>query len=297
MQNDTEPASGEPEASVDTQDEVARLEALLAARSIEARALSEELGRVRTILRDAVARPPIQGPSEGASDVDAARLRQERDAAVARAVLAEATRVEERFELDEARGRLAAMATGRGGGAHEAREAQLVGRERGLKARLAETLEQRDSAEARLTLVEDDLAQALRRAIALERELADAHERVDVAVAQATRSDQGVASHANVTEMRGELAGLRARSEEAEGAFESARLALARALAQAGDERRAAEERLARAKAALAEARAALRDVAASIHAVARPTSERAMEPTLVGVDAPASVRPPRGTY
>lgn len=294
MENNTEPTSGEP---ADTQDEVARLEALLAARSVEARALAEELGRVRAILRDAVARPPVPGAAEGApvADADAARLREERDAAVARAVLAEATRVEERFELDEARGRLAAMAVGQGGadGAHEAR---LAGRERGLKARLAETLEQRDSAEARLTLVEDDLAQVSRRAIALERELAEAQERVDLAVAQATQSDAaaGAAAHADVTEMRGELAGLRARSEEAEDAFESARLALARALAQGAEERRAAEERLARAKAALAEARSTLRDLAGSIRKVARATPEGAMEPTLVGVDSPASVRPPR---
>lgn len=294
MQNDADPAAGARDVSPDAQDEVARLEALLAARSAEVRALADELARVRVILRDALTPPPTLSP-DAASDPDVARLRDERDAAVARAVEAEAARVAERFELDEARGRLAAMPVGQG--AHgEARAAELAGRERGLRARLAETLEQRDTAEARLALIEDDLAQATGRALRLERDLVEAQERVDFAVAQATRSDTDAAAQANLTQLRGELAGLRARSEEAENAFESARVALVRALAGASEEGRARRACVANAKAALGEARTSLREVAGAIRAVARPAPEGAMEPTLVGVDAPASVRPPRSS-
>jgi chromosome segregation ATPase len=301
MQTDAEAARSPTQAAGDTDDTVARLEALLVARSGEVRALNEELARVRVILRDAVGRPAVDavgaaaGASDapGTSDAELVRLREERDRAVARAVAAEAARVEASFALDEARGQLAVARVA--GARGDAGDAMLAGRERGLRARLAETLEQRDVAEARRTLLEDDFAQASRRVRELERELAEAQERIDLAVARAARPEGDAAAQASLTELRGELAGLRARSEEAELAFESARVALGRAQAAWDVERGEHAARIAGARAALAESRAGLQEFAGAVRAVTR-APEPVMEPTLVGVDAPASTRPPRAS-
>ncbi|MBW2462134.1 MAG: hypothetical protein JRH11_10845 [Deltaproteobacteria bacterium] len=171
-------------------EDYARLEAHLAERGRALRDAETELAHHATLVRDLVEelaearRAPRASvtPAEAALPTDAMatlpaagveavgdRLVNERNRAVARALEAEAARAEARFTVDELEGRLSAR--GEEAAAHSTREAELVGRVRGLASRLAEVQELRELADGRRALFEFDLDGARDQNLSLEREL------------------------------------------------------------------------------------------------------------------------------
>jgi chromosome segregation ATPase len=230
------PASSPPllaDGAAQVEAEVLRLEQLLAARAQELLAARAELDRLQGLLRDSVERfdevltrtaPPPE-PAEHA---------RQRELAVARALEAEAARAEIGFRLDELMGHLAAAGAAAGAEAAEGAEpgetlnvtcARLSGTVRGLMSARAEIEESRDSIAARLVLVEHDLDQLRGRHRSLERELAEAREQAELEQVATRGLDaqlQGALRAPDAETLRGELAGLRARSEESERAFVAA---------------------------------------------------------------------------
>jgi hypothetical protein len=211
--------------SFETSDEVARLETLLAARASELSAQRLELARARGLLRDATQSFLTTAPA-AADAADVGQLRRQRDAAVARAIEAEAGRIEFALRLDELLGHIA-QPTGAGtlrapdleGEPLDVTCARLKGTVRGLTSALAETEESRDTAGARLLLAEQDLAMLASRAHLIERELAESREQIELeslhsrALAQRL---EGSLPEREAAQLGGELAGLRARCDEAE---------------------------------------------------------------------------------
>ncbi len=273
-------SEGRPEATVDEEPdarEVARLERLLAARSQERRELHDELARTTALLRDALGRfahvapPPAlprDAPGTHAANQDTSpdgshdaleRLRAERDAAVAQALEAEASRAETAFRLDETLGHLLAER------ASHAEQAALFGTVRGLRARTAEAEEALAVADARVLLGEQDLVQAREQTRALEAQHQEAAERFEFELLHlrgALASEGAQVEHAQielalardtsaleVSSLRGERDGLSARVDEGESAFTVIYERLARA------ERNLAEtsDKLARARTEQAE--------------------------------------------
>lgn len=165
----------------DTIREVARLEQLLAARARDARRLRGEVERRDALLRELTARIGSENGG-GAGAVQAAAPPAERevdgalqtrcDAAVQRALEAEAGRAEALFALDEA-------VAGAGGGGGVAL-AEAEGTARGLRAALQEVREARDIAEARLILAEHDRDGAREQIQGLRRELEHAREQLEL---------------------------------------------------------------------------------------------------------------------
>jgi hypothetical protein len=224
----TEPAAWSEQTAerVDTfesSDEVARLEALLAARASELSMARHELARTRELLRDAAA--SFERSAARAADADPSELRRARDAAVVRAIEAEAGRADLAFRLDELLGHIAQPTAAGSLPAPDLGEpldvlcARLNGTVRGLTSALAETEEVRDSAGARLMLAEQDLAMLASRSRLIERELAEAREQVELEALHSRALTQRIEGSLPVREaaqLGGELAGLRARCDEAE---------------------------------------------------------------------------------
>ncbi len=196
--------------------EVQRLEQLLVARTRERRDLTQELERRSALLRDACARL-----SELAPRGSELQLREERDAAVARAIEAEVARAEATFKLDEVLGQL--LAAGGTRPVLDARPTPI----RALSARLAELEEQKQVVDARLVLLEDQLSQEQAQLAIAARERVEAAERFELELSQARASSD--ASGRDILELvdarqalLGERDGLRARLDESERAFRAA---------------------------------------------------------------------------
>lgn len=223
-----------PDAHAGDGEEFARLEGLLAERAHALEAERTESSRLRTLLREAlgqfteVTAVGIRAPAQEAeASVRVAThgdtaLVAARDAAIGRALEAEAARAEIALRLDEAMGFLAEARSGDDDGLDLARES---GTARGLRSALAEMEEARELLGARLVLVEHDLEAAGERATDLERELAEAREHLELKHVQVhgLRKSLEAASDPSALEgLKGEMAGTRARCEEAERALSSA---------------------------------------------------------------------------
>jgi chromosome segregation ATPase len=196
----------ESDHALGAEQEVARLEALLAARSRDLGALRREFERRSQLLQEAL----IHMPSASAGELEA--LRRGYEAAVDRAVEAELARAELTFTLDETRAQLVAAPAS--GMVSDVRE------QRGLYARVAQLEETEGTLHARWVLAEQDRDAARQRLRELERELALESERVDLAVAR-ERTLAG-AQNTRTAALAGECSGLRARADEAESALRSA---------------------------------------------------------------------------
>ncbi|HEY2733680.1 MAG TPA: hypothetical protein VGI70_06825, partial [Polyangiales bacterium] len=198
-----------------SEDEVARLERLLAARSRETGALSRELERRSGLLREALERMSTTAASE------LQVLREARDSAVARAIEAELGRAELAFQLDETRGVI-----------HESNASSSswpVGELRGLYSRVAQLEEADEAQRARLILAEQDRDAAQARILLLERQLVEEGERFELSLlraraemsaqlAEQSRPAQPVGDEVR-SALRGELDGVLARLHESEAAL------------------------------------------------------------------------------
>jgi len=205
-------------------EEVARLEALLAERARALQDQKAQLQHAQQLLRGAA----INFERTQALGPDPVALTRQRDAAVARAIEAEASRTELSFRLDELLGHrtevgLSSPASDNSAVSEseppDATVAGLEGSVRGLSSLLSETTEARDIADARLVLAEQDLAILRGRAHALQREIAEAREQIEFEVLRARGLSQqleGTLSARQVAELRGELAGAGARRDEGE---------------------------------------------------------------------------------
>jgi hypothetical protein len=218
------------------EDDVARLESLLAVRARERQDLAAELSRRTGLLRDAMARfadlpasAPEVAPRVADSNVEAmVHFAAQRDAAVARALEAEAARAEALFRLDEALGhlRMAQQSAGQ--------DAELQGKVRGLRVRLAESEEAREIAEARLMLAEQDLDDAGMKVTEQKRKAQELTEQLELMIVQAHSADGAHASkladlRTALSVARGHAQGLRARADESEQALSGVRARALRA--------------------------------------------------------------------
>jgi hypothetical protein len=217
------------EAREAPEDEVARLEKLLAARARESSALSLELERRSGLLREALERLS----SSAAGELD--DLRRGRDAAVQRAIEAELNLAELTFQLDETRAAL-----------QMSQPASSVGEMRGLYSRIAELEEADEAQRGRLFLAEHERDADRGRLRQLERQLAEQAEHYELALLRARgeranppateraaqdRSDPGQSARTvgdaqqqlrGLSELRGERDGVRARERETELAYAAA---------------------------------------------------------------------------
>jgi hypothetical protein len=232
-------------------DEVARLEELLAERARVLQDQRNALQYAQQLLRAATAsfeRTLVSAP-------DPARLQQQRDAAVGRAIEAEAARAELAFRLDELRGHaittepVRAVALTSSGEPLDVACSRLEGTVHGLSSLLSETEEARDVASARLVLAEQDLAILRSRAHGLERELSESREQLELEAMRArglAAQLEGTLTAPAAAELRGELAGACARRDEGERVGEALLAALetaheAERAARADNERAAAQ--------------------------------------------------------
>jgi chromosome segregation ATPase len=220
--------------------EYAALEASLAERGHELTELRAEVERRGTLVRDLVEElratraagtgsslPPSMPRERGAGD---RALHAQLDAAVERAVAAEAERAQLSFRLDEIRGELA-IAENRFKQELEGQdrlEAALRGTVRGLNARLAEVIELHQLTQARLALAEDDRNAAEARASRLARELEMARDHVELEMARqrvvdAARAEDGGEGQAEPSQASGDL---EAFQKQARSEVEQAREAL-----------------------------------------------------------------------
>lgn len=242
----------ERESGEGVDDELARLEALLADRASELAAERAEHGRLRALLRDSLERisaPPP--PSRGAAEL--AALRAEHQRALERALEAEAARADATFRLDEAMGHLLAAAPAQRAASDDTAsvtQARLSGTVRGLAAALAESEEARDMADARRLLVEHDLEDSRDRVTQLSRKLVEAREQTELAQVQTrvlTSRLEGALDARAAGWLRGQMLGIRARADESE-----------RALARVGAERDEQRANIAVLRDELGQARAEL---------------------------------------
>ncbi len=226
----------------------ARLEELLRERGRELLARDAELARRATLFRDLV--EELRALREGrlidetsaAADVERrvgesmqrvtaleAQLlgvRAEREAAVQRALRAEAERTEAVFRADETLGRLA-EATERSERVDEdraRREAELSGFVRGLRARAAELEELRGQAEARFAMQRLDLDESARRLLDVERAREELRDQLELQIVRASGVGQASPMDAGpeaLDLLRAERDGLRARLDDREAALAS----------------------------------------------------------------------------
>lgn len=175
--------SDQEEQTVHTQ-EVERLEEALRTRGEELRELRAEMDR-----RDALERDLVEQIRSNADDTH--RLTSERDRAIARAVEAEAERIETALRLDEVCGHLkvAGVSPEDVQTTLENNCASLSGRVRGMQSRIAELEESREMAEARLVLKEQDLELARETSRMLERNLEETRERFELELARTNRAE------------------------------------------------------------------------------------------------------------
>ncbi|MGE0790214.1 MAG: hypothetical protein AB7S26_31355 [Sandaracinaceae bacterium] len=190
--------------------EYRRLEEALAECGHELTAAKAELGRRATLVRDLVEElreartaPPIEVPVSveavptSARPLDALAMTDppptatDADAAVARAVRAEAEKAALSFQLDEVRGELVLAQQRASHDAEDLRrmEAALRGTVRGLNARLAEVTELYQQTQARLALVEEDRRGSEDRVQELTRQLSMLRERLEFEIARAHARD------------------------------------------------------------------------------------------------------------
>jgi hypothetical protein len=224
-----EPRPAEPGVAAAGEDEneaeVARLEGLLAVRAREIVLQRTERTRLERLLREAATRFET-APVTGAAAADTVELTRQRDVAMARALEAEAARAEMSLRIDELMGHWAHRSNeDRPGEALDVTCARLAGTVRGQQLALAEAEEGRDVAEARLLLLEQDLEQRHRQSRVLERELHEARELAELELVRTrglTAELEGALRAPHAAELKGELAGLRARLLEAERAAEHA---------------------------------------------------------------------------
>jgi chromosome segregation ATPase len=215
---ESEPPFAEPN---EAGGELARLEELLLQRTRERRELAQELERRSELLRDACTRLTELAPKVAAAATEHAvkSVREERDAAVARAVEAEVARAEATFRVDELMGQL--LGSGR-----SIPDSALspTPKERALHSRVAALDEQKQMAEARLVLLEDELAQERFHLANAARDRVETAARLEFEVAQARvwseNAQQKLVELADVRgALLGERDGLRARLDEAERAL------------------------------------------------------------------------------
>jgi hypothetical protein len=207
-----------------SEDEVVRLEKLLAARARETNALSRELERRSGLLREALERLSATASSELQA------LREARDAAVQRAIEAELARAELAFQLDETRGALHASGAASSSGP--------VGELRGLYSRIAQLEEADDAQRARLVLADQDRESAQARILLLERQLVEEGERFELSLLRARAeassliAESAARASAHVAEAEARTLRVRAESDaraEAQRASHAARIAEAEA--------------------------------------------------------------------
>ena len=174
--------------------EVAGLEQRLADRADQIRELQEETNRLRRLLRELGRR--IEVLPTPSPDLSPEQLHAAYQAAVNRVVEAEAGRAELTFRLDEALGQLQG-ASGQEATDHshereqaELHEAHLAGSLRGLRAALADVEEARDTAQARLILMEDDLQQAKQAIAEQRRRLLEDQEEFELLRLRAAKMDE-----------------------------------------------------------------------------------------------------------
>ncbi|MFW6051342.1 MAG: hypothetical protein ACODAU_09220 [Myxococcota bacterium] len=229
-------AAPEPGAAGGDDEELGRFEAALAERARRVRELEAEVERRGQLVRDLIeelrgVRPSgdRESPTPEAGDVPQAGA----EAAVQRAVEAEAARAEALFRIDELEARLAEV----GEEARSLRDANLEGTIRGLRSRVAELEELRGLAEGRLELTRMDLSAASERERQLERQLGELRDQFELELIRARgaefalreRTERAVQTERELTRrldsVRGENAGLRARLKEREDALEALRAA------------------------------------------------------------------------
>lgn len=228
------------------QKEVQRLEEALNERSTEVRSLREELERRGALIRDLIEQTrkrelliaqgqkprttePQPTPSEGrpaaalhSADAELAKLRAERDAAVARALDAEVARVEAQLHIDELAGYVATSAAKAAAPAEppEKAGAESADEVRGLRSLVAKMDEAKTEAETRLASSEEQLVIAQERNRDLERQLRESNERTDT-----LRSLEGVTeelknTRREVGDLKSAESALRMRLYEAETSLE-----------------------------------------------------------------------------
>jgi hypothetical protein len=192
--------------------ELARLEALLYTRTQHSRTISNELSRCDRLLREALDRIP----SLASSELQA--LRRGYDAAVERAIEAEVARAELTFALDETRAQLTAAPTPGASGAVVGQKAAAPG----VYARIAELEEVEGNLHARLVLAEQDRETTQQRTKELTREQVELNERVELLMAR-ERALQDALDQRAAREhvLRAERNGVSARADETERAFRS----------------------------------------------------------------------------
>jgi hypothetical protein len=220
------------------EDEVARLEKLLAARARETNSLTRELDRRSALLREALERLSTTAGSEFEA------LREARDAAVERAIEAEVGRAELAFQLDETRGVLQHATGG-------AASSGPVGELRELYSRIAQLEEADDAQRARLVQAERERDSALLRRVDLERQLERERERFELDIARARVEESALITESSA----------RASAQTAAAEAEAAK-------------RTAAAEAAAAQRVTAVEADAAQRVAAAEAHAQPKATLE-----------------------
>ncbi len=225
--------------------EIQHLETLLEARGAQLRLLERELAEKVALARDLTqrlreGRPAGRGEAFSTDEVagskgsetaeeqarkqlqsEARRLRTELEAASARALEAEAARVDAVMRLDEVSGHLALteVAPTDVVEALERERAALLGTVRGMRSAVIELEESRDAAEARLVLAMHDLDDARGRTRILERQLEEMREHFEMELAKTSRSVSGGDAERweqERTALAGERNGLRARCLDVE---------------------------------------------------------------------------------
>lgn len=199
--------------------ELTELRAEVERRGTLVRDLVEELrelqGRAAALPSTEVETPAVAPAGEPTLEEAQRALRAQLDAAVERAVAAEAEKAQLAFQLDEVRGELALAERRASQELEELRraDAELRGTVRGLNARVAELAELHDLTQARLALAEDDRAAAEARNRRLLRELAEAREQLELEIARARVAES--AREGGVSVDADELARLRAVAQAA----------------------------------------------------------------------------------
>ena len=228
---DTEPppppdvrAPPDATAGDDVAEDYARLERALAEQGARALDLQREVDRRGTLVRDLVEelRTLRGGGLEPGAEPGVSA--EELEAALERAMAAEAARAEAQFQIDELMGRLAA-AGAQGGtvalpGLEELslREAQLEGTVRGLRSRLAEVGEQLELAEGRLAIAHLDVEDQRRISRELEQQIGELREQLELEIVRAHAPHPGAgraddrlaelrASEIHLSQRVGELSG------------------------------------------------------------------------------------------
>lgn len=220
--------------SDETASEVARLEELLRERASDLQSQKGRARKAEALVRDLMAQ--LEAAARLAlPDGDLSALR-------ARTLEAEIGRAEIQLRFDELLGHFTALSTREDKGAElEAVRAEAAGRERGLRAALADAEEGRELAYGRATLLDHDLTLMRDARADAIRETAEAREQLELAIAQLTtltaRFENGLPG-TQAEAALGELSGLRFRLAEVERSAAVASTLLEAARADGQEQRR-----------------------------------------------------------